>query len=312
MNMTNETFSFHDTENLDMSPYLKRMRHYFRDMEPLDSGLSPSFPEEAFPVKAVLLDIYGTLLISEAGDIGLTSQNTEDSNPVLIFTNNKASEYPYSQIHGILHDLIRKNQKIQIQKDLSIRYPEIDIITIWQQLYDFIDLKDYSIEDLIQTSLHFEIQTNKISLMPDTRPFLEELKKTGIPIGIVSNAQFYTPVFLEYLLEESLSSLGIDKALSSWSYKLKRGKPDLDIFTTPVKVLNEQYRINANEILYIGNDILNDVYTAAQCGLKTALFAGDKRSLRLRTENPKVNGVTPDCIITELLQILPLIRKSNK
>ena len=76
--------------------------------------------------------------------------------------------------------------------------------------------------------------------------------------------------------------------------------------------MKNQYGINENETLYIGNDMLNDVYTAASCGLKTALFAGDKRSLRLRTDNPKVNGLSPDCIITELLQILPFILESNK
>ena len=270
--MTKKSFSSTDTESLDMSPFLNQMLPYLTEMKPFDTGISPSFPDTEFPIKAVLLDIYGTLLISEAGDIGLTSLNTKDSDPALIFTENKATEHPYSQIHSILHDLIRKNHKLQIQKDQTIRYPEIDIISIWQQLYEFIELRDYTIEDLVQTSLHFEMQTNKICLMPETVTFLKELKKAGIPIGIVSNAQFYTPLFLEYLLGGSLKSLGIDKSLSSWSYRLNRGKPDLAIFTSPISNLKNQYGINENETLYIGNDMLNDVYTAASCGLKTALF----------------------------------------
>ncbi len=301
-----------DTENLDMSPFLNQMHPYFIDMKPLNSGMLPSFPDRGFPVKAVLLDIYGTLLISEAGDIGLASLNTRDSNPALIFINNKATEHSYTQIHSILHDLIRKNHKIQIQKDQTIRYPEIDIISIWQQLYEFIELREYSIEDLIQTSLHFEMQTNKISLMPETSTFLKELKKAGIPTGIVSNAQFYTPVFLEHLLGDSLKSFGIDESISSWSYRLNRGKPDLEIFSPPISILKDHYGINRSETLYIGNDMLNDIYTAAECGLKTALFAGDNRSLRLRIDDPKVNGMSPDCTITELLQILPFIMEANK
>ena len=36
------------------------------------------------------------------------------------------------------------------------------------------------------------------------------------------------------------------------------------------------------EVLYVGNDMLNDVYAAGQVGFRTALFAGDQRSLRMR------------------------------
>ena len=231
--MTKKSFSFTDTENLDMSPFLNQMHPYLTDMKPLSTGTSPSFPDTKFPIKAVLLDIYGTLLISEAGDIGLTSLNTKDSDSALIFSNNKATEHPYSQIHSILHDLIRKNHKLQIQKDQTIRYPEIDIISIWQQLYKFIELRDYTIKDLVLTSLHFEMQTNKICLMPETAALLKKLKKAGIPTGIVSNAQFYTPLFLEYLLGDSLKSLGIENCFPPGHTALKEESRTLQYSTHP-------------------------------------------------------------------------------
>ena len=46
----------------------------------------------------------------------------------------------------------------------------------------------------------------------------------------------------------------------------------------------------------------NDIATASAVGFRTALFAGDRRSLRWRTED----GIKtqPDVVLTELSQIL--------
>ena len=57
----------------------------------------------------------------------------------------------------------------------------------------------------------------------------------------------------------------------------------------------DRYDVQAPEVLYVGNDILNDIlkniWPAATVGWETALFAGDKRSLRLRTDDQRVMGV---------------------
>ncbi|OQY35006.1 MAG: hypothetical protein B6241_02470 [Spirochaetaceae bacterium 4572_59] len=308
--MNKSLFTSRDTENIRMEEYLESLREFFKEMIPIPSGIEPSLISPAFPVKAVLLDIYGTLMISEAGDIGLTAVEADCQSPAKIYSDSEIMKYPYGQIKTILHDLIRKSHTITKQQNQSIEYPEVDIISIWEQLYNFLGLKEPFIEDLIQTCLRFEIQTNKISLMPGTIELLEELADMNIPTGIVSNAQFYTPLFLEYLLKDKLKTYNLNEDISSWSYKIGRGKPDFQIFSKPVKRLKEEFHINPEEILYIGNDMLNDIYTASSCGLKTVLFAGDKRSLRLRKENHKVKDISADCIITDLSQIIPFIRNT--
>ena len=309
--MEKEGFSSIDTVLLDIQSFINKIAYLFTEMSPQETDIHPSLPSDKGYIQAVLLDVYGTLLISEAGDIGISATESNNSSPARIYSGGKEKEYPYKDIKTILHDLIRKNHTIIKQKDQTINYPEIDIISIWEQLFKFINIEEYSLSDLIQTALHFEIQTNRIWLMPHTKDFLEELKKRGIPVGIVSNAQFYTPAFMEYLLGEKLSDLGIQEDLSSWSYKIKRGKPDLKILDSPIKNIQKKYNIPAKKILYIGNDMLNDIYTAASSGLKTALFAGDKRSLRLREDNPVAADTAPDFIITELPQILPYLSKEN-
>ena len=49
--------------------------------------------------------------------------------------------------------------------------------------------------------------------------------------------------------------------------------------------------------------MLKDVWTAAQAGCRTALFAGDERSLRLRKDDPRTQGLRPDVVLTELVQL---------
>jgi len=64
-----------------------------------------------------------------------------------------------------------------------------------------------------------------------------------------------------------------------------------------------QREIRPSSVLYVGNDMLNDVFPASQVGFRTALFAGDERSLRLRAEDSQVDGLSADLILTDLTQL---------
>ena len=57
----------------------------------------------------------------------------------------------------------------------------------------------------------------------------------------------------------------------------------------------------------MGNDMLNDILPARSVGFRTALFAGDKRSLRLRRDDPRCNNLKPDMILTDLIQLVGLL-----
>jgi putative hydrolase of the HAD superfamily len=62
--------------------------------------------------------------------------------------------------------------------------------------------------------------------------------------------------------------------------------------------------IPAASVLYVGNDMRNDIVPAASVGFNTALFAGDQRSLRLRESDADCRNVTPDVIVTDLRQLI--------
>lgn len=64
----------------------------------------------------------------------------------------------------------------------------------------------------------------------------------------------------------------------------------------------ERFRA-AREALYVGNDMLNDILPANREGFQTCLFAGDRRSLRLREQDPRCAGVAPTEVVGSLREL---------
>ncbi|MDC7219253.1 MAG: HAD family hydrolase [Spirochaetales bacterium] len=281
-------------------------------LAPIPTGLSPRL-EKGFSIKAVLFDIYGTLLISGTGDISIAreKENNFSLGPCLKETefSRLPQEYRDQDLAGPMKEIITA-----FHSDLKAKgadFPEVDIITIWDRLLNrfkeerFIS-EDYSLRSLIHLATYHEIISNPVWEMPGAFSLIPALKEKDYRLGIVSNAQFYTPLTLEELSGSTLEELGFELPLCSWSYRILRGKPSPDIFKAPLEKLQSE-GINPEEILYVGNDMLNDVYTARLWGCKTALFAGDKRSLRLREGDERCDPIEPDLIITDLAQLKELL-----
>jgi putative hydrolase of the HAD superfamily len=123
-------------------------------------------------------------------------------------------------------------------------------------------------------------------------------------MGIVSNAQSYTPLLFQAFLDDPYTSLGFDERCCVWSYKELEGKPSANLYSILLNQLDSHHGIEREQCLYIGNDMRNDMWPAFDLGIRTALFAGDGRSLRLREDDPYCNDVVPDLVVTDLLQLL--------
>ena len=139
--------------------------------------------------------------------------------------------------------------------------------------------------------------------MPGCRDCLESLRESGFYLGLVSNAQFFTPELFPALLDAKLCDLGFRDELLLFSYHSQHAKPGPLMFERARETL-ARLGVDSGATLYIGNDMLNDVYAASQVGFRTALFAGDDRSLRLRREDSRLAGISPDLVLTDLRQLL--------
>lgn len=194
---------------------------------------------------------------------------------------------------------------------MAASYPEVDIREIWTSFLKSLpgaeDRGDQLSEDKVsEIAIRFECAVNPVWPMPGLIEILTQLKSAGIAMGIVSNAQFYTPVMLESFTGKSIPELGFEPALCVWSYEERLGKPSVELFEK-LKASLHTRGIPADRALYIGNDMLNDIWTASRAGLKTCLFAGDKRSLRLRENDERCRDLVPDLLITKLSQIGELL-----
>jgi putative hydrolase of the HAD superfamily len=168
---------------------------------------------------------------------------------------------------------------------------------VWKQVLELSDLGPAR-----RFALEFEMIVNPVYPMPHLIPMLEACRERQLSLGLVSNAQFYTPMLFECFLGADLTSLGFRSDLIFLSYRFGCAKPSLKLFEF-ARTRLDRMGIAPRSVLYVGNDMLNDIYPATQAGFATALFAGDARSLRLRSEDPRCRTLSPDLIVTDLLQL---------
>jgi putative hydrolase of the HAD superfamily len=216
------------------------------------------------PLRAILFDVYGTLLKSSAGEThpDLTLRS-------LIEKAHAASPHPF---------------------------PEVDIREIYTDMHP-----DLSAEEIERLAMEHEQAVNPVSAMAGAAETLRELSSRGLLLGLVSNAQFYTVPVLESCLADSLPNLGVTPELCVFSYLERRAKPDVHLFEVAHERLLER-GIQPAEVLYVGNDVRNDIDPAKATGFRTAQFAGDEDSLRLRGRNLESCGA--DLVITDLFNVV--------
>ena len=274
-------------------------------LEPIATNVTPRV--QALPgIKAVVFDIYGTLLCSGIGDISV--DQATDRDPALrgameavgleVARGKRVREKWVQEVR--LHQHVRNQQ--------GITYPEIDIRRVWETFLGKVQAEglvagDLNAVDLTRVSVEYECRVNPAWLMPGFQAILDTLKAAYFRLGIISNAQFFTPPLLEVLSGKSLESLGFDEGGCVWSYRLLEAKPSAVLYQKSAAYWEANYGISRGEVLYVGNDLLNDMGPAQQVGFKTALFAGDARSLRMHEGDARIAQVKPDIVITALNQI---------
>jgi putative hydrolase of the HAD superfamily len=195
-----------------------------------------------------------------------------------------------------LHRAIEQEHAEALRR--GIDFPEVDIVRVWQTLLGVGDL-----QRLKSFILEYELMVNPVYPMPGLNTLLSTCRARRMPMGIISNAQFYTPYILEWFLGSSLEKSGFNPRLIFLSYRFGHAKPSMFMFQRAAEELS-RIGIPVEEALYVGNDMLNDIRPASVVGFKTALFAGDGRSLRPRESDDRCWGLTPDLIVTDLRQLI--------
>ena len=269
-----------------------------KSLVPIPTGLEPVGQLE-IPVKAVLFDIYGTLFISESGDISIAEEKSRISAGLNDLLLKNHIDTPSETILKTFFNTIRATHKRL--RAIGVDHPEVEIDLIWSEVLGINNrqsVREYAVE--------FELLANPVYPMPHLKEILVHCKDSGIPMGIISNAQFYTPLLFNWYLGSDPEDLGFFTDLIIYSYQTGHAKPSMVLFDIAVKRLRK-YNINPRSVVYVGNDMLNDVYPADRVGFQTALFAGDDRSLRLRDNDPRCSDISANLVITDLIQLIEYI-----
>jgi len=303
------------------------LRRASRPLQPLDPACPPRLAHLQ-GIRAVLFDIYGTLLISGVGDIGLSASvsSAPETSPASELSTELTRQAAFT---GALHAaglnytgdgrqgaLLWREQieaSHQADRTAGISHPEVDIVEIWRltcsRLLELGKLGSPPAADFDyqRLAIEFEIRINPVWPMPGMTDCLERLHRIGQVLGIISNAQFFTPLLFPAVVGAPLDELGFDPRLCFYSFYYHQAKPGCYLYRLAAAALARR-GIEPAAVLYVGNDLRNDIWPAAQVGYKTALFAGDRRSLRLREDDPnRAQYGQPDAVVTQLEQIPTLI-----
>lgn len=250
-------------------------------------------------IQCVMFDVYGTLFISESGDIGMLKRSLAESGQVsALLTEFGIARDAKAVLEAFFAEIDHTHVRM---KKAGVPFPEVCIDDIWMSVLGTSDrgeARDFA--------ARFEMIVNPVYPMPHLAEVFKKLKENKVRMGIVSNAQFYTPLLFQWFLGGTLEHLGFDRDLLVWSYRKGMAKPDKRLFAHAASRL-AVVGILPENVLYLGNDMKNDIYPAAAQGFRTALFAGDERSLRLREDIPHLRDLVPDAVLTDLAQLFLIL-----
>ncbi len=274
--------------------YKSLMASYIAPLLPEPTTLSPS-GRLTPPIRAVLFDIYGTLLISESADIhAMNNQRLFGAQMERLLQKYEIRQSAPAFIDAYRDAVAAEHARMRAQK---IDFPEIQVDRLWMKLLGTRDpstAKRFAVE--------FEMIANPTWPMPHARETIEILRQRNLLLGLISNAQFYTSHLFDLFFHAPIEALGFQPDLVFFSYLHHRAKPDPVMFSKAADRI-KQMGLPAASVVYVGNDMKNDIVPARNTGFQTVLFAGDCRSLRQQENDPGCAAVEPDLVITDLAQL---------
>lgn len=232
-------------------------------------------------IRAVIFDIYGTLLISKSGAV--RPDPAFDPTLTEILT---ASGYPSpSSPTHTLDEAVRKYHSLS-----DHAHPEIDLRELWKEILQTND----ELTSLVAT---IEDAWHPVLPMPGALQLIQKIAADGVLPGLLSNAQSNTLPALDRAIG-NVTPL-FDPELTILSYRHRIAKPSPALFNLAARRLADR-GIAPNEILFIGNDPLQDIIPASRAGFRTALFTGHPDSLR-------PGDCSPDLILNSLSDLPELL-----
>lgn len=223
----------------------------------LCSALPP--PSSPTRIRAVIFDIYGTLLSAAAGGV----KPDPYADPVLREILRENGCNPPASPSTELHNAVLRHHAAA-----GVAFPEVDLRALWREI-----LNPDETVDMTALVIALEEAWHPSFPIPGAAQAVRRLSRSGLSLGLLSNAQCNTLRALGGIADLFAPELTI------LSYQHGIAKPSPELFDLLAERLAGR-GITPAETLFIGNDPLRDIAPAAARGFMTALFTGHPDSLR--------------------------------
>ncbi|WP_020469996.1 HAD family hydrolase [Zavarzinella formosa] len=276
-------------------------------------------------VRAVLFNVYGTLMAIPEGELKFDLENEFIVGVALEKTIHEfkmwasMSRKP-GQPSEYMKEVYRKVvAELRLMPSAGEKYPEILAEKVWESIIKKLFQKDYKFDATFYGSLNdyskkvayfFHASLQGTGCYPCAAETMAELAGRHISLGLLGDGQCFTPTQLARGLAKQREGTVLDHLVPAsrrlLSHSLNARKPSDTMFQAALETLGEA-GIEASETLHVGSSLTRDIGPAKKWGMKTALFAGDRASLSATGEQLKDPQYRPDAMLTELSQLLDMI-----
>jgi FMN phosphatase YigB (HAD superfamily) len=276
-------------------------------------------------VRVVLWNIYGTLLNISGGE--LVHEHPQKF-VMEIALDKTVQEYKMwgsmSRKPGQPADYMGEIYR-RVLADLRLapspgeKHPEILSERIWEAVIKKLNQKDYKYDQAMygpmldyarKIAYFFHASLQGTACYEGAAGALEHVQQTGLKQGLLADTQCFSFVQLQRGLaaqRENFSLSGIfHPGLRSLSHEVGGRKPSERLFKHCLAQLSA-LGVAPIQVLYVSSRIAQDLAPAKKLGMRTALFAADKESLRATPEQLKDPATRPDVMLTELSQIAQIV-----
>lgn len=212
--------------------------------------------------KTYIFDLYGTLLRHESDE--KCASTWKKWLKYLDAIGIKHADYITFRREFFDMDLKARHK---ITREEGIKFPEIDVIPIYEELFNKYGNGVLDKDTLYRISFAFrEASTSVMELYPGVEEYLAKLRRDGKRIFILSNAQrSYT--------EPEIKIFGLDKMVDDYlmSSDYHFMKPQAEFFD----VLINKHDIDRESAVMIGDSKWSDIDGAINAGLQFIHLTGD-------------------------------------
>lgn len=277
-------------------------------------------------IRAVVWNLFGTLVRVTDGELQLTHHQELRMQVALEKTIAEFNMWnSMTRKPGAPWEYILPKYRAALE-DLELttaappgEFAHVNGASVWRRILDMLGQKEYQYDedfygDLDQLSekiaFFFQRCLQGVEAAPHALEALTHVSQCGLTQGLLADAQPFSLIqalraFRQQGKLPPLSEL-FDPACLVLSHQIGVRKPSAGLYNACLQRFADK-GIEPEQILYVGNRLQSDLAVAKRLGMRTALYAGDKLSLKATSAEINHRDLRPKRLLTDLIQIQNVI-----